>query len=266
MSAAPSEFEKTLRVNNKDFFVDLKSNEFGKYVKISERSAGKRNTLLVPVEGVEQLISVLKEAVQADRSAARTRTPANDRVVFVSGFPKDTAEADVVAFMSTAGVISGVDMKGKGKFVSALVEYSTPEAAAIAVGRFNETMYLGDEIRCRADKGSTEKAPRSAPVESAGKKKGRKEAAEGGEPKEVDTMKVWCDNLTYDTTSEQLIVHFSAAGAVKSVAINTRRNGRSAGSAVVEFQSATSVHRALAQLNGVPLDGRELRVREYFIE
>ena len=39
-------FERVLRVENKDIFVDLKKNKNGTYLKISERNGRNRSTVL----------------------------------------------------------------------------------------------------------------------------------------------------------------------------------------------------------------------------
>lgn len=265
MEDAPSEFERVVRMNNKDFFVDLKTNEFGRYVKISERRNGNRNTLLVPVSGLEKLIDALNDAmdvVVASEVDNRTTpgkaekksvdNPSNEKAVFVSGFPRDTSEPDVVHFMRAAGVIFSVDMKGKGAVVSAIVEYTSADSARKAIEQFNENTYLGHNIRCRADRGSSLAAAKMT-LE-----------AKTVEPKELDELKVFCTNLPFDTTDEELLIHFSAAGKVKTVTVNMGRKGRSMGTGVVEFQGGDSARNAIAQLNGKPLKGRDLRVREYY--
>lgn len=228
-------------------------------MKIAERRNGNRNTVLVPVGGLEKLIDALNDAmdvVVADETDRKPSVgskkkpipgvpvpaptvvaiPANEKCVFVSGFPKDTAEPDVVDFMRTAGVIFKVEMKGKGQFISAIVEvldpllfyslcllscithgfpvvfifaqYTTVQAAQKAVDQFNDTTYLGQVIKCRADRGSKIAAPRSAavaddvPVVSKSERKAAAVAAKTAEPKELDELKVFCTNLTFDTTEQ----------------------------------------------------------------
>jgi hypothetical protein len=40
-------FQKMLTIETKDFFLDLKKNRNGVYLKISERSKGQRNTVRI---------------------------------------------------------------------------------------------------------------------------------------------------------------------------------------------------------------------------
>lgn len=85
MSSDSALFEKQIRIENKvmllirirpnfawinivmfviqDFFVDLKTNDGGLYLKIAERHGGKRNTVLIPFSGVSNVIDVLNEAM-----------------------------------------------------------------------------------------------------------------------------------------------------------------------------------------------------------
>jgi len=44
------------------FYVDLKANANGTYIKISEKSGGRRHNVLIPSPGLETLLSALQEA------------------------------------------------------------------------------------------------------------------------------------------------------------------------------------------------------------
>jgi PurA ssDNA and RNA-binding protein len=57
-------FSKQLHIENKIFYIDLKSNHNGKYLKISEKSGGRRHNILVPESGVEDLMSAITEATK----------------------------------------------------------------------------------------------------------------------------------------------------------------------------------------------------------
>jgi hypothetical protein len=54
-------YEKVLRIENKDVFIDLKTNKGGMYLKISERKDGNRNSILVPASGIARLTETLQE-------------------------------------------------------------------------------------------------------------------------------------------------------------------------------------------------------------
>ena len=59
-------YSAKIRVENKDIFVDVKKNDKGTYLKISERKRDKgRNTILIPASGLEALREVLGDALTA---------------------------------------------------------------------------------------------------------------------------------------------------------------------------------------------------------
>lgn len=49
-----------IETKRKTFFLDLKANSMGRYVKISERSSGKRSTIIIPEENVQEFIDKLQ--------------------------------------------------------------------------------------------------------------------------------------------------------------------------------------------------------------
>ena len=49
-----------IETKRKTFFLDLKSNEMGKYVKISERSSGKRSTIIIPEENISEFLEKIQ--------------------------------------------------------------------------------------------------------------------------------------------------------------------------------------------------------------
>lgn len=51
-------------VEHKMFYVDLKTNANGLYVKISEKSAGRRHNVLIPASGMETFMGHLQEAIE----------------------------------------------------------------------------------------------------------------------------------------------------------------------------------------------------------
>ncbi len=46
---------------NKTFLVDLKKNQAGYYLKVSEWSNSKKSSIFVPAEGVDKLIEILSK-------------------------------------------------------------------------------------------------------------------------------------------------------------------------------------------------------------
>lgn len=57
-------YSKQLQIENKIFYIDLKSNHNGKYLKISEKSGGRRHNIFIPESGVEDLKSAIEEATK----------------------------------------------------------------------------------------------------------------------------------------------------------------------------------------------------------
>ncbi len=54
-------FSKQIKAKFRTFFVDLKESHNGKFVKISEKSHGKKSTIMMDAEDIPALIDALKE-------------------------------------------------------------------------------------------------------------------------------------------------------------------------------------------------------------
>ena len=68
-------------------------------------------------------------------------------------------------------------------------------------------------------------------------------------------------SLAYATTDDTLNAHFAQIGTVKSARVITDRDsGRSKGFGFVEFEDEADNQKAVDQLNGQDLDGREINV------
>lgn len=75
--------------------------------------------------------------------------------------------------------------------------------------------------------------------------------------------KIYVGNLSYDTSDAGLAEAFSAHGTVLSArTIVDRDTGRSKGFAFVEMSSEDEARSAIAALNGISLDGRQIKVNE----
>lgn len=73
--------------------------------------------------------------------------------------------------------------------------------------------------------------------------------------------KLYVGNLNFNTDSASLENLFSQYGGIVSVNIITdRMTGRARGFAFVEMESDSAAQSAVSGLNGVELDGRQLRV------
>jgi RNA recognition motif-containing protein len=76
------------------------------------------------------------------------------------------------------------------------------------------------------------------------------------------STKLYVGNLSFDTTENDLNTLFAEAGEVESVRIITDRDtGRSRGFGFVEMDDEAG-QKAISQLNGTELAGRQLTVNE----
>ncbi len=75
--------------------------------------------------------------------------------------------------------------------------------------------------------------------------------------------KLYVGNLPYSIGDDGLKDHFASMGAVESaVVIMDKFSGRSKGFGFVEMTSDEEAQKAIDELNGKELDGRELVVNE----
>jgi RNA recognition motif-containing protein len=74
-------------------------------------------------------------------------------------------------------------------------------------------------------------------------------------------MKLYVGNLSFQTTSDDLVTAFSQYGQVtRAEVVTDRETGRSRGFAFVEM--ASGAEQAIAAMNGADLQGRTLTVNE----
>ena len=77
------------------------------------------------------------------------------------------------------------------------------------------------------------------------------------------SAKLYVGNLSFDTTTQDLETLFGECGTVESTnIIEDRDTGRSRGFAFVEMSSQEEGAKAISELNGREIDGRELKVNE----
>jgi hypothetical protein len=61
---------KELQIERKHFHVELRQNDRGKFVRITEETHGRRNTIMVPTTGVEDLTAAIGEVLSTERMGA----------------------------------------------------------------------------------------------------------------------------------------------------------------------------------------------------
>ncbi len=75
--------------------------------------------------------------------------------------------------------------------------------------------------------------------------------------------RLYVGNLDFHTTENTLQAEFARCGDVEQVKlVLDRETGRSRGFAFVTMADAAGAQKAIAEMNGVTLDGRTLRVNE----
>jgi RNA recognition motif-containing protein len=76
-------------------------------------------------------------------------------------------------------------------------------------------------------------------------------------------MNIYCGNLAYEVSSEDLREAFEAFGEVTSASVITDRDsGRSKGFGFVEMANDAEGHAAIEALNGSDMKGRPVRINE----
>jgi len=76
-------------------------------------------------------------------------------------------------------------------------------------------------------------------------------------------IKLYCGNLSYNVTGDQLQELFSQAGKVVSaVVISDKFSGRSKGFGFVEMSTEEEAKKAIEMFNGQDFDGRAMVVNE----
>ena len=75
------------------------------------------------------------------------------------------------------------------------------------------------------------------------------------------SQNLFIGSLAYATTDDTLKAHFEQIGPVSSARVITdRESGKSKGFGFVEFENEADNQKAVDQLNGKELDGREINV------
>ncbi|MCK4667521.1 DNA-binding protein [Candidatus Dependentiae bacterium] len=61
-------YSRELLVENKKFFFDVKENQNGRFLRITEKSWGRKSRIIIPITGVKTIIDILKNIKEYDNS------------------------------------------------------------------------------------------------------------------------------------------------------------------------------------------------------
>lgn len=77
---------KTLQVEHKLFYFDLKENPRGRYLKISEKTAATRSTIIVPSNGISWFLDLFNYYVNSDEQEVCSKELQLDTKVYLYFF------------------------------------------------------------------------------------------------------------------------------------------------------------------------------------
>jgi hypothetical protein len=60
---------REVQIERKFFHVELRENDRGKFLRITEEAHGRRNTIIVPSTGIEDFTAVIAQVIAADTAA-----------------------------------------------------------------------------------------------------------------------------------------------------------------------------------------------------
>eukprot|EP00245_Coleochaete_scutata_P010650 TRINITY_DN378_c0_g1_i1.p1 TRINITY_DN378_c0_g1~~TRINITY_DN378_c0_g1_i1.p1 ORF type:complete len:293 (+),score=66.34 TRINITY_DN378_c0_g1_i1:308-1186(+) len=121
---------KTLQVEHKLFYLDLKENPRGRYLKISEKTSGSRSTIIVPILGVVWFVDLFNYYANGDDNELSSKELQLDTKVFYFDVGENqrgrflkVSEASVTRSRSTIIVPAGnAADEGWAAFRNVLVE------------------------------------------------------------------------------------------------------------------------------------------------
>ncbi|XP_057816811.2 transcription factor Pur-alpha 1 isoform X1 [Cryptomeria japonica] len=120
---------KTLQVEHKLFYFDLKENPRGRYLKISEKTSGSRSTIIVPLDGVAWFADLFNYYASNDGQELYSKELQLDIKVFYFDVGENkrgrflrVSEASVSRSRSTIIVPAGNDSDGWSAFRDVLAE------------------------------------------------------------------------------------------------------------------------------------------------
>ncbi|KAF0906886.1 hypothetical protein E2562_013277 [Oryza meyeriana var. granulata] len=205
--------------------------------------------VLAPRRRLVPVAVAVSSEVEAEEGGAEF---GEDLKVFVGNLPFSVDSAQLAGLFEQAGSVEMVEVvydrqTGRSRGFG-FVTMSTTEEAGAAVEQFNGYTFQGRPLRVN----SGPPPPRDdfAP-----------RAPRGGGNNFDSSNKVYVGNLAWGVDNSTLENLFSEQGNVLDAkVIYDRESGRSRGFGFVTYGSADEVNNAIANLDGVDLDGRQIRV------
>eukprot|EP01006_Ploeotia_vitrea_P010348 TRINITY_DN26887_c0_g1_i1.p1 TRINITY_DN26887_c0_g1~~TRINITY_DN26887_c0_g1_i1.p1 ORF type:complete len:179 (-),score=10.92 TRINITY_DN26887_c0_g1_i1:115-651(-) len=169
----PMIYENKIRVENKDVFVDVKKNDNGIYLKISERNRNNRSTILIPSSGIEKLRDVLTDALAAlpnnnsnnnnnKKTAKAAPTTDNakkekvldDKKVCLTSLAYSVSAQELQEFCNTIvnskNIVSVEVLLRRGRSLGVgVVEFNTAQNAKNAIAELNDQELKGRKMSAR---------------------------------------------------------------------------------------------------------------------
>ncbi|XP_076897356.1 30 kDa ribonucleoprotein, chloroplastic-like [Bidens hawaiensis] len=177
-----------------------------------------------------------------------------DLKIFVGNLPFSVDSAALAGLFETAGNVEMVEViydkvSGRSRGFG-FVTMSSVEEVEEAVRKFN-----GYELDGRAIRVNSGPPPPRREESSFG-------GSRGGSGRSFDnTNRVYVGNLSWSVDNDALETLFREQGnVVEAKVVYDRETGRSRGFGFVTYSSADEVNSAIDSLNGVDLDGRNIRV------
>lgn len=180
--------------------------------------------------------------------------------VYVGNLAYETSWQDLKDHMRGAGnvdqanVLKNEDGRSKG---CGIVVYQKPGDASRAIRELQGTTLQGRPIFVREDRQHGGK--RSGGFQRGGNRGGNRGGA--GEGGGANGCQLFVGNLSYDTSWKELKDHFRQCGDVDRVEVIEGPGGRKKGFGTVRFVNEKDAQNAISRLDGVELQGRELKVR-----
>lgn len=180
--------------------------------------------------------------------------------VYIWNLAYDTSWQDLKDHCRAAGnvdqatILSGSDGRSIG---CGVVVYQHPKEAARAIRELQNSRLNGRPMYLREDR------VQSGNRGGRGGGRGGRGGSGGYRSRESSSSgcQLFVGNLSFDTSWQELKDHFREVAEVEHVDVMEHADGRKKGFGTIRFANASDAQRAIEELNGVELQGRELEVR-----